>query len=225
MWGRSRYQNIQRFILFQMTVNVVACLIVLIGAFIGTQSPITVTQMLWVNLIMDTFAAMALASLPPSEAVMADKPRPRTAFIINRPMWSGIVGLGLLFTVLLLGFLIFLRNYDVTSLTAAASLSAEKTLTPYELSLFFTTFVLLQFWNMFNSRAFETGRSAFHFKGCRGFLLIALFILIGQVAIVSFGGQMFSVTPLKPADWVVIFAVTSAVLWVGELRRLIGHKK
>ena len=225
MWGRSLYQNIQRFILFQMTVNVVACLIVLIGAFLGTQSPITVTQMLWVNLIMDTFAAMALASLPPSESVMADKPRSRTAFIVNRAMWQGIVGVGLLFTILLFALMLLFRAYDITTLTDFLILSACKTvgqpyLSTYELSLFFTIFVMLQFWNMFNARAFETGRSAFHFHGCKGFILIAVFILIGQVLIVTFGGKMFSVTPLKPIDWGIIIIVTSFVLWCGEIKRL-----
>lgn len=228
MWGRSLYQNIQRFILFQMTVNVVACLVVLIGAIFGTQSPITVTQMLWVNLIMDTFAAMALASLPPSEAVMADKPRSRTAFIINRPMWQGIIGLGLLFTVLLFALLMLFRNYDIQSLTALADLSAhaksDGKLSSYELSLFFTIFVMLQFWNMFNARAFETGRSAFHFKDCNSFLAIALFILVGQWLIVSFGGKMFSVVPLHAADWGIIIIATSVVLWVGELNRVIFHR-
>lgn len=228
MWGRSLYQNIQRFILFQMTVNVVACLIVLIGAFIGTQSPITVTQMLWVNLIMDTFAAMALASLPPSESVMADKPRPRTAFIINRPMWKGIVGLGLCFTVLLFALMLLFRAYDITTLTDFLNLSAHRAvsaphLSTYELSMFFTIFVMLQFWNMFNARAFETGRSAFHFYGCKGFILIAFFILIGQVIIVTIGGRMFSVTPLKLIDWVIIIVATSLVLWFGELKRLLAR--
>jgi len=223
MWGRSLYQNIQRFIYFQMTVNVVACLIVLIGAFIGEQSPITVTQMLWVNLIMDTFAAMALASLPPSAAVMADKPRSRTAFIINRPMWRGIIGLGLIFTLLLFGLLMLFRNYDIKALTDLLDLAShdrsDGVLSLYELSLFFTIFVLLQFWNMFNARAFETGRSAFHFKGCKGFLLIAVLILLGQWVIVSFGGSMFKTTPLHPADWGIILLATSLVLWIGEVRR------
>ena len=178
MWGRSLYQNIQRFILFQMTVNVAASFIVLFGAFMGMQSPLTVTQMLWVNLIMDTFAAMALASLPPSHAVMKEKPRSRTAFIINRPMWSSIIGVGGIFFLLLLVLLFIFEHYSVTSLTEMFAFIPQTgegaTLTPYELSLFFTIFVFLQFWNMFNARAFETGRSAFHFKGAGGFVLIAL---------------------------------------------------
>ncbi len=225
MWGRSLYQNIQRFILFQMTVNVAACFIVLFGAFMGMQSPLTVTQMLWVNLIMDTFAAMALASLPPSHAVMKEKPRSRTAFIINRPMWSSIIGVGGIFFLLLLVLLFIFEHYSVTSLTEMFAFIPQTgegaTLTPYELSLFFTIFVFLQFWNMFNARAFETGRSAFHFKGAGGFVLIALAILIGQIAIVELGGQFFSVTPLKFMDWVIIIASTSLVLWIGELIRLV----
>ncbi|WP_302022753.1 calcium-translocating P-type ATPase, PMCA-type, partial [uncultured Muribaculum sp.] len=159
MWGRSLYHNIQRFILFQMTVNVVACLIVLCGAFMGTESPLTVTQMLWVNLIMDTFAAMALASLPPSERVMKDKPRDRNAFIINRPMRYDIIGMGGLFFVLLLGLLYIFHHADITCLTDLLSLHLDPSsseMTPYELSLFFTIFVFLQFWNMFNARAFES---------------------------------------------------------------------
>lgn len=223
MWGRSLYHNIQRFILFQMTVNVVACLIVLCGAFMGTESPLIVTQMLWVNLIMDTFAAMALASLPPSERVMKDKPRDRNAFIINRPMRYDIIGMGGLFFVLLLGLLYIFHHADITCLTDLLSLHLDPSsseMTPYELSLFFTIFVFLQFWNMFNARAFESHGSAFNLKGCSEFDFIALVILVGQILIVTFGGEMFNVTPLKIVDWVIIIAVTSLVLWVGELFRL-----
>ena len=223
MWGRSLYHNIQRFILFQMTVNVVACLIVLCGAFMGTESPLTVTQMLWVNLIMDTFAAMALASLPPSERVMKDKPRDRNAFIINRPMRYDIIGMGGLFFVLLLGLLYIFHHADITCLTDLLSLHLDPSsseMTPYELSLFFTIFVFLQFWNMFNARAFESHGSAFNLKRCSEFDFIALVILVGQILIVTFGGEMFNVTPLKIVDWVIIIAVTSLVLWVGELFRL-----
>ena len=226
MWGRSLYKNIQRFILFQMTVNVVACLIVLIGAFVGEQSPLTVTQMLWVNLIMDTFAAMALASLPPSESVMHEKPRPRTAFIITKPMWSGILGTGILFTILLLGLMFFFRAYDfvnLASLLRGDIYPSENPaiLTPKELSLFFTIFVMLQFWNMFNARAFATGRSAFHFKGCQGFVAIAALILVGQIVIVTIGGKMFSVTPLSATDWIITIVLTSVVLWCGEIKRIL----
>ena len=224
MWGRSLFQNIQRFILFQMTVNVAACFIVLAGAFMGTESPLTVTQMLWVNLIMDTFAAMALASLPPSESVMKDKPRSREAFIINRPMWRSIVGVGGIFFVVLLGILYIFEHYSVESITEIFSFNPQPdnvaSLTPIELSMFFTIFVFLQFWNMFNARAFETGRSAFHFKNCGGFVLIALVILIGQIFIVSVGGEFFNVTPLSIVDWLVIIGATSIVLWIGELIRL-----
>ena len=226
MWGRSLYQNIQRFILFQMTVNVAACLIVLAGAFMGTESPLTVTQMLWVNLIMDTFAAMALASLPPSESVMKDKPRDRRAFIIDRFMGWAIVATGVVFFALLLALLYIFQHADITCLTDLAHLhldAPDKHLTPYELSMFFTIFVMLQFWNMFNARAFKTGRSAFHFKGCNGFGLIALIILIGQVFIVTVGGEMFNVTPIKTIDWVIIIAGTSVVLWVVELAHLIAR--
>ena len=227
MWGRSLYQNIQRFILFQMTVNVVACFIVLFGAFMGMESPLTVTQMLWVNLIMDTFAAMALASLPPAESVMKEKPRSRSAFIINRPMWRFIIGVGGIFFLILLGILWIFEHYSVDSMTQLFSFipqspvdAGNPTLTPYELSMFFTLFVFLQFWNLFNARAFATGRSAFHFKGCSGFLFIALVILLGQILIVSIGGEFFNVTPLRLSDWAIIIGSTSLVLWIGELFRL-----
>ncbi|MDE6786989.1 MAG: calcium-translocating P-type ATPase, PMCA-type, partial [Muribaculaceae bacterium] len=226
MWGRSLYQNIQRFILFQMTVNVAACLIVLAGAFMGTESPLTVTQMLWVNLIMDTFAAMALASLPPSPSVMRDKPRSREAFIINRPMWRSIIGVGGIFFILLLGILYIFEHYSVDSMTQIFSFIPQSgkpgigSLTKYELSMFFTIFVFLQFWNMFNARAFETGRSAFHLKGASGFVMIALAILVGQIAIVTIGGDFFNVTPLRIEDWLIIIGSTSLVLWIGELLRL-----
>ena len=211
MWGRSLYQNIQRFILFQMTVNVAACLIVLVGSFMGMQSPLTVTQMLWVNIIMDTFAAMALASLPPSRSVMKDKPRSRTAFIINRPMWRRILYTGGIFFLFLLGLLYYFEHTDITNLTqiGKVAMGVNTGMTPYELSLFFTIFVFLQFWNMFNARAFETGRSAFHLKHCEGFVVIALAILAGQVLIVSVGGEFFNVVPLKFTDWLIIIASTS----------------
>lgn len=225
MWGRSLYRNIQRFILFQMTINVVACIIVLVGAFLGSQSPLTVAQMLWVNLIMDTFAAMALASLPPSNEVMKHKPRHRSDFIINVPMRYGIIGMGVFFAALLIGFYVVLQRYDVTSLTDFSWLNQAANygeITSYESSIFFTIFVMLQFWNMFNARAFQTGHSAFFdIKNSSGFLLIALVILVGQVIITSFGGQMFSVCPLPVLDWAVILGATSIVLWAGELKRLL----
>lgn len=222
MWGRSLYRNIQRFILFQMTVNVVACLIVLCGAFMGVESPLTVTQMLWVNLIMDTFAAVALASLPPSHSVMKEKPRKRTAFIINHPMWRSIIGVGGVFFLFLLGLMYYFEHTDITSLTQVGSAvwGQAHGMSPYELSLFFTIFVMLQFWNLFNARAFASGRSAFHFKGCRGFVMIAMFILAGQILIVSVGGEFFSVVPITVKDWLIIIAGTSVVVWIGELMRL-----
>jgi calcium-translocating P-type ATPase, PMCA-type len=226
MWGRSLYRNIQRFILFQLTVNVVACLIVLFGAFMGMQSPLTVTQMLWVNLIMDTFAAMALASLPPSDDVMRDKPRPRSAFIINPAMWKFILGVGGVFFLFLLAFLYYLEHTDITCLTQIGKpIYGENTgLSSYELSLFFTTFVFLQFWNMFNARAFETGKTALNLKGCGGFELIALFIFVGQILIVEIGGDFFQVEPLKLIDWAIIIGATSLVLWVGEIARAISKR-
>ena len=204
MWGRSLYRNIQRFILFQLTVNVAACLIVLAGAFMGTEVPLTVTQMLWVNLIMDTFAAMALSSLPPSPAVMREKPRDRRAFIINRAMAWQIIGVGCSFFVLLL-FLLYTYERHGWSL--------------YEQSMFFTIFVMLQFWNLFNARAYATGGSALILRGCKGFLFIALLVFFGQILIVSLGGRMFNVTPLCWKDWVMIMGATSLVLWIGELCR------
>ena len=201
MWGRSLYRNIQRFILFQLTVNVAACLIVLTGAFMGTEVPLTVTQMLWVNLIMDTFAAMALASLPPSSSVMKEKPRPRHAFIINHQMAWQIVGVGCIFFILLL---ILLLQYEHQGWSI------------YEQSMFFTIFVMLQFWNMFNARAFMSVDSAFRLKDCRGFLFIAMLVFFGQILIVTIGGQMFNVTSLKLSDWILIIGATSLVLWIGE---------
>ena len=222
MWGRSLYMNIRRFILFQMTVNVAASLIVLVGAFLGTQSPLTVTQMLWVNLIMDTFAAMALAALPPSDAVMKDKPRDRNDFIINRPMWRGIIGTGGIFFCILLALLIVFQHLDLHSLYNFEGVrwGHNNGLNPYELSLFFTIFVFLQFWNMFNARAFATGQSALRLKDCGEFTLIAGLIVVGQVVIVEFGGDFFSVEPLKILDWLITFGATSLVLWIGELTRL-----
>lgn len=237
MWGRSLYQNIQRFILFQMTVNVVASLIVLVGAFMGMQSPLTVTQMLWVNLIMDTFAAVALASLPPSRKVMEAKPRKRSAFIISRSMWPFILSTGGIFFLLLLGLLWYLDSHVVTSLlhifdapeglnvVSQYGRTVTEELSPYELSLFFSIFVFLQFWNLFNARSFASGRSAFHFQGCQGFLLIALIILVGQIGIVQLGGAFFNVSPLGITDWLLIIGCTSPVLWIGGLVHLIAGRR
>ena len=230
MWGRSLYQNIQRFILFQMTVNVVACLIVLVGAFYDTQSPLTVTQMLWVNLIMDTFAAMALASLPPNESVMRSKPRDRSAFIINKSMKWNILSIGLLFTFILLAFYYLFENYDVVSLFALVdtdiALQEQRGLSAYEISLFFTIFVMLQFWIMFNARAIATGHSAFHeISSCRGFVSIVALIFFGQILIVELGGAMFNVVPLSISDWLITVGATSLVLWIGEFVRLVCPAK
>lgn len=229
MWGRSLYRNLQRFIMFQLTVNVCACLIVMAGAFMGLESPLTVTQMLWVNLIMDTFAAMALSSLPPSGEVMREKPRPRKAFIINSGMWKSIIGTGVLFFLLMWGILYWMQHTgsDVDSILAMfkAGEGAFHELTPYELSLFFTFFVFLQFWNMFNAKAYGTGKSALHFKGCKGFLFILGVILIGQVVIVTFGYGFFNVVPLRWLDWLLIIGATSLVLWIGEALRLANGSK
>ena len=225
MWGRSLYQNLQRFILFQLTVNVVACLVVLVGAFMGTESPLTVTQMLWVNLIMDTFASMALSSLPPSRGVMDSKPRDRRSFIISPSMWRFIIGTGTVFTAIILGMVYVFEHADVTSLSEIfdISLGGRQGLSPYELSLIFTTFVMLQFWNLFNARAFATHRSAFHLGKCGEFVLIATLIFVGQVFIVSVGGDFFNVVPLKLEDWAIIVLGTSPVLWIGELGRLLNR--
>ncbi|MCH5319989.1 MAG: calcium-translocating P-type ATPase, PMCA-type [Paramuribaculum sp.] len=222
MWGRSLYLNIQRFILFQLTVNVVACLIVLTGAFMGMESPLTVTQMLWVNLIMDTFAAVALASISPSRSVMKNKPRDRRAFIISRPMWSFILGVGTTFFIILLCLLGYLEFTDYSSegITGIATTDV-KNLTINELSVFFTVFVFLQFWNLFNAKAFGTERTALDMRGCRGFVTISLLIFIGQIVIVELGGEFFNVTPLSFKEWVVIIVATSSVLWVGETFRFL----
>jgi Ca2+-transporting ATPase len=234
VWGRSLYHNIQRFILFQMTINVAACLIVLIGAVLGTESPLTVTQMLWVNLIMDTFAALALASLPPDKQVMKEKPRSRNAYIITRSMAWRIFGVGLFFVVVLFGFIQYFKHVDLTSL-ADFSLKdyfvnyfnfspVKHGLTPYELTVFFTIFVFMQFWNIFNAKAFMTGQSAFQglFSKniAKGFCLTLAIILVGQILIVTFGKEMFEVVPLPLSDWLRIILSTSVILWVGELRRV-----
>ena len=232
MWGRSLYQNIQRFLLFQLTVNVTACLIVLIGAFMGTESPLTVTQMLWINLIMDTFAAMALASLPPSESVMHDRPRDRHAFILTRPMYGEIVGVGALFFVLLFFFLLVFKHTDVDSLSDMLSFNylqlfagfgtltfwTEGHLTAYELTLLFTIFVMTHFFYLFNARAFETGRSALHFGGCKGLLTIVVIIFAGQVLMVETPilQDFFNVVSLSLKDWGTIIIGSSLVLWVRE---------
>ena len=213
MWGRSLYKNIQRFIVFQLTINFVALFIVLLGSLVGTDLPLTVTQMLWVNLIMDTFAALALASIPPSASVMQEKPRKRTDFIISKAMQLNIFGVGLLFAVVLMGMLIYFETVDGTPLTVR------------ELTIFFTFFVMLQFWNLFNARVFGTTDSAF--KGITksyGMELIVLAILGGQFLIVQWGGAVFRTEPLDALTWCWIVGSTSLVLWVGELIRWVRRK-
>lgn len=212
MWGRSLYHNIQRFILFQLTINLSALLIVLLGSIFGQELPLTVTQMLWVNMIIDTFAAAALASLPPNPNVMEEKPRKSTDFIITKPMRNRIIGIGISFTIILLGLMYYFTN-------------EEGVISRYNLSVFFTTFVLLQFWNMFNAKAFISGSSAF--KGLSkstGFLIVMGLIPVGQFLIVEFGGDVFRTVPLSLKDWGIIIGLTSIVLWMGEIVRLFRKK-
>ena len=231
MWGRSLYKNIKLFILFQMTVNVAACLIVLIGAFIGEESPLTVTQMLWVNLIMDTFAALALASLPPTKTVMEEKPRSVNEHIL-KGMGAGILGVGGIFTAVLLGICIYFQHTDVTSLmdviNGTVSWGENNGLSAYELGLFFTIFVMLQFWNLFNAKAFMTNKSAFNgisWKDTKWFILIAIIIFVGQVLMTEIPGlqEMFNVAEggINVLDWVIITAATSLVLVIGEIIRAV----
>ena len=216
MWGRSLYKNIQRFIVFQLTINFVALLIVLLGSVIGTELPLTVTQMLWVNLIMYTCAALSLASIPPSETVMLEKPRRSTDFIISKAMRSNILGVGSIFLIVLLGMIYYFDH-------------SAKGMDVHNLTIFFTFFVMLQFWNLFNARVFGTTDSAF--KGLSksyGMELIVLAILVGQFLIVQFGGAVFRTEPLDWQTWLLIIGVSSMVLWVGELVRLVQriiHKR
>lgn len=223
MWGRSLYRNIQRFILFQLTINVAALIIVFLGSIFGNELPLTVTQMLWVNLIMDTFAAGALASLPPDPHVMRNKPRRNGDFIITPAMRNSILFTGLSFVALLLGMLYAFAVPEC--LNSFFSHIEEAGRERYFLSYFFTVFVMLQFWNMFNAKAFNTGESAF--KGLSksiGFILVALVILVGQVLIVELGGNVFRTVPLLVKDWFIIIGATSAVLWLGELVRFFQKK-
>ncbi|MEE0870765.1 MAG: calcium-translocating P-type ATPase, PMCA-type [Bacteroidaceae bacterium] len=214
MWGRSLYRNIQRFLIFQLTINVVACAIVLIGSLIGTGSPLTITQMLWVNLIMDTFAAGALASLPPSWSVMRDCPRrsgEHGDFIISRSMAENIFGTGLLFTIVLIAALLMLQD--------------NGHMAPHDLSWFFTFFVMLQVWNMFNAKAFMTGRSALAgLWKSKSFLWVIVLIVVGQYLIVTFGGKMFNVVPLSLNEWLTISAMTMPVLLFGEIARIVKSR-
>ena len=218
MWGRSLYQNIQRFLLFQLTVNVSACLIVLVGAFMGIQSPLTVTQMLWVNLIMDTFGAMALASLPPSPEVMKCRPRNRKAFIIDRQMGVEIFGIGGLFFLIMVVMLYVCEHADIHHMTdfLHCTIGFKDGLNTDEQTLLFSVFVMTHFWYMFDARAFRTGRSALHLRGCKGFGLIAAIILIGQVLIVEVMYKFFDVAPMSLEDWGIITLASSLVLWVRE---------
>ncbi len=221
MWGRSLYKNIQRFILFQLTINVAALILVFLGSIFGTELPLTVTQMLWVNLIMDTFAAGALASLPPDENVMKEKPRRNKDFIVTPVMRNNILFVGLTFVVILLGMMyLFSKPEYLTSFFPYAPDPRA-----YSLSYFFTVFVMLQFWNMFNAKAFQTGKSAFsNLSQSKGFIAVAFVILIGQVLIVEFGGEVFRTVPLTLRDWLIITGSTSFVLWIGEIVRAVQKK-
>ena len=211
MWGRSLYKNIQRFVFFQLIVNVAALLLVLFGGIIGTEMPLTITQILWVNLIMDTLAAMALASLPPSREVMEEKPRSSDAFIITRSMKQGILTIGGLFFVVTFALLWYFEQ--------GAGMDDIK------LTVFFTIFVMLQWWNLFNARTLGSCHSAFRrIWACRGFLLVLLFVIVGQWAIVTFGGRMFRTVPLSFNTWVAIIGGTSLVLWVGEIYRFLKRR-
>ena len=237
MWGRSLYQNIQRFLLFQLTVNVAACFIVLFGAFMGTESPLTVTQMLWVNLIMDTFGAMALASLPPSPEVMDSKPRDRKAFILSKAMSVDIWGVGLFFFALTLGFLYIFQHAEITCMADLLTLhlgEANK-VTPYEQTLLFSIFVWTHFWYMFNARSFETGKSYFKLKQSSGFKTIVGVIIIGQIIIVELLYNFFNVEPMFHTtdwslningclDWIIIVGLSSLVFWVREAWLLVTKK-
>lgn len=215
MWGRSLYKNIQRFLFFQLVVNVSALLLVLGGSIIGTEMPLTVTQILWVNLIMDTFAAMALASLPPSREVMKDKPRKSSDFIISKSMGRGILGCGIVFFAIMFVFLIWCERHGAGSIIDV-----------HELTMFFTTFVMLQFWNLFNAKCLGSTHSAFHnLRHDGGLLLVLLLIFIGQWLIVTFGGRMFRTQPLSAEEWLIITAATSVVLIAGELWRGIKRIK
>lgn len=225
MWGRSLYKNIQRFIIFQLTINVAALILVFLGSLFGSgaELPLTVTQMLWINLIMDTFAAGALASLPPDHHVMLEKPRKNSDFIINKAMRNGIFFAGFSFVILLLGLMFLFAKPEFLN-TFFAHVEGDRL--AYSLSFFFTTFVMLQFWNLFNAKAFQTGRSAFYqLSKCGSFLIVALLIILGQILIVEFGGDVFRTVPLYLYDWLIIIGGTSIVLWVGEIIRLFTNRR
>lgn len=208
MWGRSLYRNLQRFIFFQLVVNVVALLLVLGGSVIGTEMPLTVTQILWVNLIMDTFAALALASLPPSHEVMKDKPRKASDFIINKSIGFGILFCGIVFFLVMFALLVYCERRGKGGVDV------------HELTMFFTTFVMIQFWNLFNAKALMSHHTAFrHFLKDKGMILVLVLVLVGQWIIVTFGGEMFRTTPLSLHEWLLIIGSTSVVLWAGELWR------
>ena len=208
MWGRSLYRNLQRFLFFQLVVNVAALLLVLGGSVIGTEMPLTVTQILWVNLIMDTFAALALASLPPSHEVMKDKPRKASDFIINKGIGFGILFCGIVFFLVMFALLVYCERRGKGGVDV------------HELTMFFTTFVMIQFWNLFNAKALMSHHTAFrHFLKDKGMILVLVLVLVGQWIIVTFGGEMFRTTPLSLHEWLLIIGSTSVVLWVGELWR------
>jgi Ca2+-transporting ATPase len=221
MWGRSLYQNIQRFILFQLTINVAALLVVLLGAVFGRELPLTIPQILWINLIMDTLAAGALASLPPNENVMKAKPRKSSDFIITRAMRINILWVGLIFVA----FLFSLVQYFNANGGFEWVRSSRDALSNRNMTLFFTIFVFLQFWNMFNAKAYASGGSALRgLKESTGLIFSALIILIGQIIIVQTGGEVFRTVPLPVKDWILVIGGTSVVLWIGEGYRFLKKR-
>lgn len=210
-WGRTLYYNIQKFLFFQLTINLLALAVVLAGPFTGITLPLTVSQMLWVNLIMDTFAALALATEPPHSAIMDYPPRRKAEFIITRSIGKGIAFTAGFLFVVLMALLQFMR--------------ADGNIDSYELTLFFNVFVMFQFWNLFNARVFGQDISAFRgLSKNKSFIFIAFLIVIGQVAIVQFGGTFFRTVPLSLRDWVLVVIFSSIILWAAEFIKFIHRK-
>lgn len=213
MWGRSLYKNIQRFLAFQLTISLTALAISMVGSFLDTDIPLTVTQILWINLIVDTFASLALSTIPPSADVMKEQPRKSSDFILSRFVKKSVgITAGIFFAVLL-GILFYFNRWG------------NNTISLHDLTVFFTFFVMLQFWNLMNARVLGSYQSAFsQLFNCKGLLFVMSMILVGQILIVEFGGKVFRTEPLDITTWGMIVACSSLVLWIGEIVRYIQRK-
>ncbi len=212
-WGRSLYKNIKNFLFFQLSINVSACLIAVFGPLVGVEMPFTVIQFLWINLVMDSLAAIALTSEPADERVLSEKPRDRRQFIIDKSLAKSIFGFGI-FVWILCTFVLW-------------GMKHTEFLSKIDLTVFFASYMVINLWNMFNARVIGKNKSVFSgLKSNYKFTGILLFILAVTILLVQFGGEVFQTHPLSWKTWLTIILVTSPVMIVREIYfQLFGKNK